>query len=74
MALEVDAEVSVALGMEAVGFSELVHTDWIDSCHTDTGNATVEEWNTAKEAAGIGRQLTNAWEVRQKTWKSSKVR
>ena len=55
----------------AKGLSDLVHTDWLDSCHSDEGEATKDEWKKHKILQG-GR-VGLAWEQRRRLWHSMKV-
>lgn len=58
-----------AYGKEnCVGIEELIDTDYVDSEHSDVGEATKEEWERCRKA--MGGQL----EVRQRVWVSEKVR
>jgi hypothetical protein len=54
------------------GLMDLIQSDWVDSCHSDVGEATQEEWDRRKIEMGGGISQ-EAWEVRRGLWKSRKV-
>lgn len=56
-----------------VGIDELVHTDWLDSQHSTSGEADDKEWEDQRVAMGGGANQQGI-EVRQKEWVSPWVR
>ncbi|THU81128.1 hypothetical protein K435DRAFT_873666 [Dendrothele bispora CBS 962.96] len=54
------------------GLEDIIDTDFMDSCHSDTGDATPEQWQEAKKKQGLGN--VSALEVRRKMYISPSIR
>jgi hypothetical protein len=57
---------------EANGISLLIHESWMDAYHSDSGEASKEDWDARKQAMG-GNMSQPAWEARKPRFKSRKV-
>lgn len=56
---------------DTAGAEAYICSDYMSSEHDDIGDATQEEWDAAKEAAGCAGR--NAWEVRAVKWRAQQV-
>ncbi|EIM78972.1 uncharacterized protein STEHIDRAFT_164143 [Stereum hirsutum FP-91666 SS1] len=56
-----------------VGIDELIHTEWMDSQHSTSGEANDEEWENRRVAMGGGANQKGI-ELRQKEWVSPWLR
>lgn len=54
------------------GGEELINTEWIDSCHSDSGNVSKEVMEMFRRKRGIP-EGTQAWEVRKRLFVSPEV-